>query len=97
LTATIVNNSFNYSKEGEKLIVHEPSQTLFNFTELTLNEFIGSVLPDAQFLFANLKQLTISYNDMNVPIKDMAAIIKHFEHININKKLERVDIQLRKS
>jgi hypothetical protein len=52
----VKNDSFNFDREAQSLIIRASSKEIFGFTELTLINFVGDLKPDAYFLFASLKK-----------------------------------------
>ncbi len=74
------------------MIVKEPSLQLFDFSELKLEYLPELILPEAHFLFANLKTLHIDL-EYEPKAHEIAHTIDQFELVNKRKKLDYIHLR----
>jgi Leucine-rich repeat (LRR) protein len=79
--------------EPAGLIIKELSAKLFNFTQVEIEDTIGSIRSDAHFLFENLGVLKMILLRSLSPIQHIAHTIDQFEKINAkSKKIDSIEL-----
>jgi hypothetical protein len=91
----IKNSSFDYSLDQIGLIVKEPSEKLFGYERLVWLKPVESIKPDAQFLFANMKDIGLVSNNEIGQLEGIADIIDQRERINISHaNIDSIELRL---